>query len=175
MNLDEFRSRLRSLLCSRQELTDRVPERHSGIQMMHREQVSARLGMRNAQTLARSDVRELATEVPRDAYSVAPQAVTELHIREHAAQLLGMCLRQVAQRGGGAPLLDSAVKIAEAALIQEAGELALQLAVDDATAREPDEPGAGGVADVLMSRANNTSACRTDMPSQLVVPVKQES
>jgi len=78
------------------------------------------------------------------------QRLAGLYVQEHAAQLLGMRLRQEAQRGQGTPLLGSAVKIAEAALIQNTAELALQLLADRATAWDPASAGANRVADALL-------------------------
>jgi len=122
--------------------------------MMGRERISVGLGMRNSQTLSWSDVRAIAHEAHRDSDPTVRQRLAELYVQERAAQLLGMRLRQEAQRGQGTPLLGSAVKIAEAALIQNTAELALQLLADRATAWDPTIPGANRVSDaVLMSPA----------------------
>ena len=118
--------------------------------MMGRERFSVGLGMRNAQTLSWSDVRGIARQAHRDHEPAVRQHLAELHVKEHAAQLLGMRLRQEAQRGQGTPLLGSAVKIAEAAIIRESAELALQLLADRATAWDPASAGANRVADALL-------------------------
>jgi alkylation response protein AidB-like acyl-CoA dehydrogenase len=118
--------------------------------MMGRERISVGLGMRNAQTLSWSDVRAIARQAYRDSDPAVRQHLTELYVQEHAAQLLGMRLRQEAQSGRGTPLLGSAVKIAEAALIHETAELALQLLAESATAWDHCSPGARRVADALL-------------------------
>jgi alkylation response protein AidB-like acyl-CoA dehydrogenase len=118
--------------------------------MMGRERISVGLGMRNARTLSWSDVRAIAREAHRDTDPTVRQRLAELHVQERAAQLLGMRLRQEAQRGQGTPLLGSAVKIAEAALIGDTAELALQLLADRATAWDPASSGASRVADALL-------------------------
>lgn len=118
--------------------------------MMGRERFSVGLGMRNAQTLSWSDVRTIAREAHRDHEPAVREQLAELHVKERAAQLLGLRLRQEDRRGRGTPLLGSAVKIAEAAVIQESAELALQLLADRATSWDAAIPGANRVAEALL-------------------------
>jgi alkylation response protein AidB-like acyl-CoA dehydrogenase len=118
--------------------------------MMGRERMSVGLGMRHAQTLSWSDVRAIARDAHRDSDPTVRQHLTELYVQDQAAQLLGVRLRQESQRGRGTPLLGSAVKIAEAALIHNTAEIALQLLAEGATAWDRASPGSSRVADALL-------------------------
>lgn len=96
--------------------------------MMGRERVSVGTGMRNARTLSWPDVAELAANVGRDTEPAVRHRLVELHVREHAAHLLSSRLTQEIQRGTGAPLLGSAVKVVEAAVLRAHAEFGVELA-----------------------------------------------
>jgi len=102
--------------------------------MMSRERVSVGLGMRTANTLSWADVREVAERSGRASEPAVRHRLAELHIRQRAAELLGARLSQEMERGVGNPLLGSAAKVVEAAVIRESAELAVELLGNRATA-----------------------------------------
>lgn len=122
--------------------------------MMGRERVFVGLGMRNENTLDWDDLRDVAQSSGRLAEPAVRHRLAQLHIRQRAAELLSLRLAQETEHGSGRPLLGSAVKIVEAAVIREGAELAVELAAVRATAWDPDSQDDGQLAAaVLMSPA----------------------
>jgi len=122
--------------------------------MMGRERVSVGLGMRNANTMAWADVADVARTRGRDHDPAVRHRLAELHVRQRAAELLSARLDQEAGAGIPQPLLGSAVKIVEAAVIRDNAEAAVDIAGDDAISWDPDTADGGRLATtVLMSPA----------------------
>jgi len=122
--------------------------------MMSRERVSVGLGMRVRQTLGWDDLVAMAKTSNRHAEPAVRHRIAEIYLKRRAAELLGARLAQEADLGIGSPPRASALKVAEAAVIRDAAEFAIELLGNAATVWPPDDPEQARAADaVLMSPA----------------------
>ncbi|WP_319449803.1 MULTISPECIES: acyl-CoA dehydrogenase family protein [unclassified Mycobacterium] len=122
--------------------------------MMGRERISVGTEMRNSRTLAWSDVHAMAVSAGRAEDPLVRARLALLHIHQQGAHLLSLRLAQEIRAGAGNALLGSAIKVAEAAVIREGAELAIQILGADAAAWDPDDASQSRAAEaVLMSPA----------------------